>query len=892
MKKDNNFIRKEADDLLRGKLRNLFLKNEMSLKEHGASAGEDNGTDFYFDVTSKNEEHNFFFRNQNKGTNEKLSIISRKSNENFNKISYKISLRNAINYFTEFDEPIIFTLCDINSEQVYWYDIQNDSSLQERIQIQKSKKIDSIMIYIPQENILNEISFGKLIEEIKFSKLNQLRKKRILNTNLQADYSLTSVNTENKHIIDQLDYTLKLFDGIKVLPINVICQLHPFKGSENKTFLREFTLGTDNEDFYNLMNSLELSGSGLHFNTEEIFVEDQQKKLENIISFFQVNHIQHIQWRGKQPKNKVCVHDLYQFGKCECERCSFDRLNIAKTYSVLKETKKNSTNYEKLRKGYTYYLLGDYEKSARVFLDVFKEASKSQNPIIYTISTYNITRLKRLIELTYYDNEREELLKEISAISFDIDEPFIKKTAPYFLDIFTSIKEGKFYDDAKDDMERCLTKIKKAYYIDKTGKEHFENSYYEFKFTFLRFRTYLEHNFIIFSHYSDYHNFSSKVLEGMLAMYSIKNPLNKNEILFDWNIIEMTIFHVKMNEIKFLLNKYDVKEIQVDKELPIAKMLNELVENLINSRSDIKNLSGVFNQRKIDVILEKIVLLTSLIDVDFSEKKNIIEKIVKLSNLVDNKRLIPLGELVDFVDKNEDEIDKHLVKSIIDLFFFDKYESYGFGRIINIFAEKSTPLEIESFVKSVLKIKSLKNIKFDFDNRYLPKLFYCFTFLNNTFKSNLKKKITDNLANDFNDDLYSYSLVYDLIDFDDDLFSKFCDTVPDMSKLKSDKFSLDYENIRLGQVINFAFKYKVELSNIRILISKSHEEYYEYYTWLMDIDNFDYSKFNPFWVLEFQTTYYFERFKKSDKLKDELIKSLKNNYVEGIAKFYFEELAK
>ncbi len=97
MKKDNNFIRKEADDLLSGKLRNLFLENNMSLKEHSANAGEDNGTDFYFDVTNESEGHNFFFRDQNKGTFNKLKIIKNKKDVNFGKITHKISLRHAIN---------------------------------------------------------------------------------------------------------------------------------------------------------------------------------------------------------------------------------------------------------------------------------------------------------------------------------------------------------------------------------------------------------------------------------------------------------------------------------------------------------------------------------------------------------------------------------------------------------------------------------------------------------------------------------------------------------------------------------------------------------------------------------------------------------------------------
>lgn len=74
MKYDNDYIRKEADDKLKGKFRNLFMQNNIKLKEHSGSAGEDNGTNFYFDVTNENEEHIFFIINQNKGTCTDLQI--------------------------------------------------------------------------------------------------------------------------------------------------------------------------------------------------------------------------------------------------------------------------------------------------------------------------------------------------------------------------------------------------------------------------------------------------------------------------------------------------------------------------------------------------------------------------------------------------------------------------------------------------------------------------------------------------------------------------------------------------------------------------------------------------------------------------------------------------
>lgn len=593
MKKDNNYIRKEADDLLKGNLRKLFHQNDMNLKEHSASAGEDNGTDFYFDVTSENEEHNFFFRNQNKGTYDDLVIIKNNSDENFGKISYQISLRNVSNYYYEFDEAMIFTICDLNSNTIYWYDIQNDNSLKERILNQKNNDIKSIQIYIPTENVLNENTLKDFIDKIHYSKYIQLRKKKNISANFVADYSKIEIDIKDKHIIDKIHYVIKLFEGISVLPINVICRLIPFKGTDEKTYINSFNLYTDNEDFFNLMDSIVLlNEEELKLKSDEIFIENQNEKLKDIVRFLSIHHIYHIRWMGKQYKNQICVHKLFQYKECDCERCNFERLNFKRTTNLLKGKVNDNSNYEKLRRGYTYYLLGNYIKSVEVFLKIYSEADKTNNPINYTITTYNLSQLRKLIKFSYYENDRADILNKLSDIDFDIDEPFIKKAAPYFLDIYKNIKEEKFYEDVKNDIESSFSEIQKISFNDKYGVSYSNNKYDDLKSSFLRFTAYLQHNFIIFNHYLEFGELSKKVLESMFALYTIKNPNTEKYEKFDWSIIEMWIFHIEDNYSKYLLRKYSINKIKVDEHQNVTKRLNELVENLIDSNELLNDLEG------------------------------------------------------------------------------------------------------------------------------------------------------------------------------------------------------------------------------------------------------------------------------------------------------------
>ncbi|WP_312554626.1 DUF4365 domain-containing protein [Empedobacter brevis] len=140
MKYNNTYIQSEADELLRKTLRNLFISKNYQLAEFETNQKYEKGIDYFFEVFNDKNEHILLFLNQNKGTIDNLKFISKIDDINFGKISFQISIRHAEYFYYELNEPLIFTICDLNTKTVYWYDIQNDFNLKERISIQKTKK--------------------------------------------------------------------------------------------------------------------------------------------------------------------------------------------------------------------------------------------------------------------------------------------------------------------------------------------------------------------------------------------------------------------------------------------------------------------------------------------------------------------------------------------------------------------------------------------------------------------------------------------------------------------------------------------------------------------------------------------------------------------------------
>lgn len=888
---NNTYIQAKADGLLTDQLRDLFVTKSFELGEFEANQKFEKGIDFFFEVFNKNKQHEFLFLNQNKGTLNNLKIITTKSNVNFDKITFQISIRHAEYFYFELEEPIIFTLCDIKGQKVYWYDIQNDTTIPEKISKQKENNKNSIQIFISQENTLCQKSFDRFVDAIDYAKYNQRRKKGI-SENLIADYSLTNLQDSDADIIDKISHTLDLFEGIKVLPVDVISKLHPFKGTDDKTGISNLSLRTDNEEFFNFMSSIVSSNGVLKISDNKLSINslktptDISEKLRDIINFFQSNQIYHIRWSGKNFKNQICVHLLFHYEMCTCERCNLERLNFVRTKELSNTNTYNST-YELLRKGYTYYLLGDYYESFKVFYNIYLDADKKLQPINYTIAKYNLLRLKVFIKSFYFEGDRVDILEKLERIKFINDERFITQFAPYFLDIYKNLKDMKFYDDVIESVDDSFTQIQKIYYRDKNGGSDSITAYEKMQASFLRFNSYLDHNFIIFNNYKEYGILAKKIVESLLILHSLKNPESRKYEIFEWYALTLWIFHIEESFMDYLLNKYEISEIKISNST-ISNM-EGLLENLFLSSAELSSHTGLSKPIRLGRILNNIFVILQLVNVSTKKKEEIIDKCLNNSKLLLDNNIFPFDGLYFYAIKSE-PLKKAVFKRVVNTFISKSNLRYKYTPLFEKYYKKCTAKELEDLIKKILKTKDLKAIETKHEN--FDEILYAISLLPKEKKDEIKNNFKNKLYSDFDAQLYLDVTLYDIIDFDELLYENYVSQIVDMSNFDEVKFPFhSFQNLDLYNLMSIIFKFDLKIDDqIRNQINKLHPKERDYFDWLMNIDNYNYSKFQAYWILKSQTKYLKARFKKSKKLKLEIAKSLKIDYVEGVAKFYFKNL--
>lgn len=282
-------------------------------------------------------------------------------------------------------------------------------------------------------------------------------------------------------------------------------------------------------------------------------------------------------------------------------------------------------------------------------------------------------------------------------------------------------------------------------------------------------------------------------------------------------------------------------------------------------------------------------MILSLIEIENRKLNNLIKKLISLNDRIKGNKSNYYNSLYLIIKDNPTKVHKKYISQVIGFIIKSSFSISFLPELIKIYINKYQKKEIESFVLDTLQIKSIDEIVID---NHLPyDLFKIFRLLGSKPKSQITNIINEALSTKFNYELYYNSLLNDLIKpYDNkDLFNRFLSCVPDLSQKRKEDHPPD--NRTLKEVINIIYKCELEITEeFKNLVNKSSAEQKNYFEWLLNLENFDYSKFNSYWILEGYTEHYIKAFKKSNKLMEELKKSLKNDYIEGVAKIYFDKL--
>lgn len=846
----------------------------------------DKGIDFQYELENKlTGESLHIFKIQNKGTETNLTPLKGTDYKGY--ISFQLKLRNAIYYRREIPVALIFTVSDVKSGKVFWHSVQLDDEIDERIENAIKGKTKSVQIYIDPKNVLNKDNVERFLKDVHDSYCQQVDRFKLYASDSKF-FSISASNAQvdkSKPIIEQLNDVFKsVFNNLNIVPIHLLKNIYPLKKADDfYTYYSLFTLTTDNDELFELFESLKIE-NGKVSTTNNKFkkgVKESNKKLKYILEKLSGHLIFNVQHK----KSHKTVNIRYSHEKsCTCTRCSFGRLNYEATFNgLLKRPKKIE---DKMLLAYMHYELGNFVESTKLFEDIANHAKKNKQVVRYTISQFNLSKLYVFIRNNYWgENSQPELIKRLKIIETDkLYCEFKKDENKKLLDW---ILNSKFYSSKREEISKTVNKIKDHYHTQLKGGWSSNSHIWSLINDYAEIETFLNGNFIIYDRFSEYQELTDTFIEGLIISHSMnENQSSRLEHFDDWLLLRI-VFNGNAERILKLFYRYELKSI---KYKPTSKKGNTFIDIVNNHLTNYQNILSAFEKsceksnsvfwEKYNSIFCNFMTLVSISDIDSSAINAIAKNLLKYLNETNFINHLSIKYVRLFIIRKGQFIDKNDLYGFLNLFVTNgKFHENDFIESVTAQIKKHH----RELILDETTLKELLFIAFDkckicnhkHSPEFLPSIYNA---TNSENKQKIKTRIEDELKNQFNSNLYYMSAIYGVFNGEDDFFDLFIESAKPKSKTASFKsvFSGSEDN-RLPQVnmlVNLCFKNDIDLSQSKFDAFRIFDDYY---LWLLDLENFDYIKFNPKWATEYQTKYYLEQFRKFPIIKEKALEYLKNN---------------
>lgn len=664
-------------------------------------------------------------------------------------------------------------------------------------------------------------------------------------------------------IIDQLDEFIEEIDAsCKFIPPHLLANSKPIFLKEGQSYYNNFHLSCDNDQLISLLESVDTDEENNFLFTDDKLIKgvnNPNEKLKRIIKYF-VRHLVHT-ISSKKNRRGIEISKLNQEEKCDCSLCLLEGENYSLLGKRLK--KKRSDLDELLSKSYLDYKLGNYIFASQHLIKAKKLAAKNGDHFQKFLIQFNLSKLQLLLNgISYRIEVPKAIQNDFEKIDMDIE--FCNSSEKTLFPLIDWMYRERFVYSAEKGIRDLVSKIKERQQSSLNGgwsNNQFVSSLIN---KFAQLELFLDKNFIVYDQFGGYKKIAEMFVEGLYASHAISGKQSRLLFFDDW-ILKTIIKNITPDFLIILLNRYKLSFINInDEKGTIGNFIIELISNSLEGRPDseinFETGNEYFLSNRQNRIRTAIILAGQCkfdINTDREIAKTINKYIRKNGSHFDQK------SIEYFIRKKG----ANLTSSGIKQFIFsgikkDHFHSESFYESIeDTFDLKKhkvgyTDKQFSDLKKFCINDCSICNQK------HRPTYFTIFYKIgNDKQKKAIQSFVMESLELKFNSDLFAFSVSLGIIQ----LKGKWLDLFIISSKPKIittgsvQTFFRGEPNERyrdLNLLLNICFKENVDLSDPKFNDLKGINDYYD---WLLDMDNFDYSLFEPKWICENATRFFYKR---------------------------------
>jgi hypothetical protein len=687
---------------------------------------------------------------------------------------------------------------------------------------------------------------------------------------------------KTKHILDQVyDYISFIKSEIGFYPITLLINHYPFRTS-NKSFsyYSNFTLYTDNQRLIELFSSIEITEDNtINITNTELLenVDDFLSKIKFVLNTLSKNLIFTV---SNKKSIEVRFHENTE---CECPLCNFRAFKFVECFNTINSL--SDSDYDLQKSSYLNYMIGDYVIAIEKQKAFFKKLNKKQQKTQCFISQFNLSKLSHFLWNYFGEDFTKELEEELQKI--DLKYESANFSTKENRKLINYISENRFYLNAKDRIQISTNKLRDQYYISLNGGWSSNSEAWHLICEFAILDSFLSNNFIIYTKFSEFNELFATFTEGLLVSHATNGAKNSRlEAFDDWLIYRLLIYGDSQVINKFY-RRYKLEKINY-KKTSQGDSFVDLINNFFNNnelREAFNNNCCKKSNRSFwdyyDKIFKNILTLVSICNFDNSYICEFTHKLIDYLGKGDAPRDF-VQYINTFLYRCGEELDSEILQKLFNLAIDNPllHKLNYFEALFYVIDYKKKRLSIDE--EGLNKV-----MKFIFEECPICKekhseeiIIQTYLLIDNQiFKDKITTVIIQKLSEQFDFDLFYKATLFEIIPFDENLFATVL--ASSYSKASHSTYKSVFFNPRknrygkIDAMINLCFKLSIDTNTDEFQVIKTLDKYYE---WLVDLNNFDYDYFDPQWISEYSTKYYFRKFYGCKLLKEKLNQIIKKGF--------------
>lgn len=670
-------------------------------------------------------------------------------------------------------------------------------------------------------------------------------------------------------IIDQLfDLFQFLYKEVNFVPPHVIAQHYPIRLNENQSgYVKEDYLHSPNEELVKLFASLRIINENNIEFIDPVYPNETENASEKVLFILKKLNSNLILWidsdrQSQQVNITIPIADD--------KKDLLGKIDTIQFLSITREELLPDSLNPNIQKAFANYLVGNIPSAIEELLNI-KTTIPNDNLLAKFVINFNLTRLRSVLWRNYYGiNERPDLIAELDKI--DLTEEYCTSVKSPKHSIIEWIYREYFLSKGYQSVFNLKDKIINHLKITENGGFGSNHFVWELTHNYAQFYYFIRSNYLIFEQFKEFGDITNAYIEGLIASHAVQGDNSKLEY-FDDYYLDIMLHHGRAKDIREHFAKYGLKTMairELEENSITANKIIYLVKNYskiaTHSKKYFQDKSGTFYDRNRKLFHNA---LTIAAFVDF--KKNQIQEIAKHLNarIIETIHRFDLDYLHLFLSRNTEKIGNELMNQLIKNMLISKsvnsdkiYQSLAYEYREHSFKLIWTEEEFDEIIKVFKKDENGRQYG-------LYTLIEIWKMLDD---KNLKKKcesmLSDHLELNFYSGIAESCLIFGILELKDEYISGF------MKDINSDindpnqrhPFSKQENTIRsLDSFINVAYHLNLNLGDVKFKVLHGINDYYD---WLLNLKNFDYTKFKTQWLNSLAiTSIYYEQFSMSEELR-------------------------